>query len=493
MTFVPPIDYTLTQLLGENATTNVWLAEQVSVRRNVVLEQLRDPLSADRDEFIAAVRAKASVDHPLIASVYEAINDVDFCFFAREWLPGENFTTLMSKGVTLKPTQMAHLLKRIAEASMHLEERGTATETLTASHIYLNEQNVLRLSNLAKSGVRSENASRRDQQELGNSLLPLLEPGASGYTRVQTLLFWMSGVDPDHQLTWTEIRHYADQIEQQLATPVVRMQTPTHPKLTVVQKKSPLPLIFCVIGACMVIAIIALLSQNKKTIKNQAIVLDGPIVIPEGAYPGPDGNSNRIRKFWMSAHEVTIGEYREFLASLKVLDADQRKIYDHESQPPVKLTHEPDEWTAIIAAAEKGQNWKDRPLSLNSPVFSVDWWDAHAYCEWKRARLPTQEEWYAAMRLKTDDPLTLKPTGWSDVQSLDKNGAGFLGMAGGVSEWTRKPASDPSNPLGARQWVIIGASFSKTSNGAQAREWTNSRDLRLDDLGFRIAYDHLPD
>jgi hypothetical protein len=66
-------------------------------------------------------------------------------------------------------------------------------------------------------------------------------------------------------------------------------------------------------------------------------------------------------------------------------------------------------------------------------------------------------------------------------------------MAGGVCEWTRKPASDPSNPVGARLWVIIGASYIKTANGAQAREWINDREMRRDDLGFRIAFDHLPD
>ena len=60
----------------------------------------------------------------------------------------------------------------------------------------------------------------------------------------------------------------------------------------------------------------------------------------------------------------------------------------------------------------------------------------------------------------------------------------------GASE---KLVKDPSNPLGSPQWVIIGASFAKTANGAQAREWINDRDLRRHDVGFRIAYDHLPD
>lgn len=493
MPFDPPNDYKIIKLLGENVHTNIWLAEQLSVRRHVVLEQLRDLESDHREEFISSMRAKGGVDHPLIASVYEAINDSDHCLFTREWLPGESLSSMVANGKTLKPAQFAHIIKRVAEASMHLEERRTATDALTASHIYLNEQHVLRLSNLAKSGVRSDHASSIDMAELGSTLLPLLETGAPGYTRVQTLLHWMTGKDQDHVMQWKDIRHYADQIEQQLATPVVPMHSTTHPYLKVTKKNSPMPWILGVATTLSIALLLMILAKNRSPKPTPTLALDAPILIPESQYPGPDGNANTIRKFWMSAHEVTIGQYREFLESLKVLDDEQRKIYDHESQPPTKVSHETLDWNAILAAAEKKQHWKNRPISLNCPVFGVDWWDAHAYCEWKRARLPSQEEWFAALQLQTDDPLALKPGGWADVQSLDKNGAGFFGMAGGVSEWTRKPASDPSNPLGARQWVIVGASYAKTANGSQAREWTNDRNLRRDDLGFRIAYDHLPD
>ena len=493
MHFVPPSDYQLDHLLGENTDSNVWLAEQVSVRRKVVLEQLRDLDSPEREHFIASVRAKASVDHPLIASVYEAINDEHFCLFAREWLHGQNLAALIQQGVRLKPPQLAHIIKRIAEACMHWEERGTATETLTISHIYLNEQNVLRISNLAQAGMRSENASARDMAEIGSTLTPLLADGESGLTRIQTLLYWMTGQDSEHILNWKEVRYYADQIEQQLATPVIPMQTSHQPEVK--PKRNSLSPILITAVATVLIAVIAVffISRKTKTIKPNHAELLGPILIPEGDYQGPDGNRNRIRKFWMSSHEVTIGQYSEFLDFVKVLEGDQRKIFDHESQPPSKVSHEVEDWSNILSAAQKGQVWKNRVLTLHSPIFGVDWWDAHAYCEWKRARLPSQEEWYAALTLQTQEPDSLKPRPWGDVQSFDQNGAGFLGLAGGVSEWTRRPASDPTNPLGARKWVIIGASFANPTNGAKAREWTNNRDLRRDDVGFRIAYDHLPD
>lgn len=495
MSFTPPSDYTLTQLIGEDHTSSMWLAEQISVRRNVVLEQLRDVDSTRREDFLASVRAKAAVDHPLIASIYEAINEADFCFFAREWLPGENLAAMMQQGITMKPVQVAHILKRIAEACMHLEERGTATDTLKASNIYINSQQVMRISNLAMAGTRSENASATDMAELGHSLPALVEAGASGATRVLTLLHWMTGGVENHTMQWKDVRHYADQIEQQLAVPVTPAQAPTHLRTTALSGKKS-PRLAIILGSVTVVAaIVALMVTKRGSGKIQGkITLDGPIAIAPGMHPGPDGgNINIVRQYWLAAHEVTIGEYFEFLDSLAVLSDKQRVVYDNESQPESKVGHEPEQWPEILAAARKGQQWKGRDLSVNCPVFGVDWWDAHAYCEWKKARLPSQEEWFAAMRLQTENPLTLLPGEWGDVSQLDRNGAGFLGMAGGVSEWTRKPANNPSNPLGPKLWVLIGASYAKPASGAMARQWVAERELRRDDIGFRVAYDHLPE
>lgn len=493
MSFLPPSDYTLTKLLGENKDTNIWLAEQVSVRRNVVLVQLRDPESAQRDNFIAAVRAKAAVDHPLIASVYEAINDARLCFFSREWLPGENLAEKIERRCTLKPAVMAHILKRVAEANMYLDDRGIATEPLHACDIYLNEQNVLRLENLVTSGTRSQKSSEKDIEELGKMLPALVESGVTGTTRILTLLHWMSGADPEHVMHWKEIRQYADHIDQQLATPVVTMNSSTRPKPGVVKPSDPR--FKYVIGAAVLLTGVAVMAIANKTMQRKtkavSVVSAEPILVTEGTHPGPDGIDVPLRQFWLSPHEVTIGEYQQFLKALALLPADQRAVYDHEDQTASKKSHAPEQWDEITAAAEARQVWKSRKMSPDCPVSGVDWWDAYAYCEWKRARLPTQEEWHAAMRLQTENPRVLKPGVWGDVQSLDCNKAGFFGMAGGVSEWTRKPAGNPSNPLGAREWVLIGASYARPENGALAREWTMNRDLKREDIGFRIAYDHL--
>ena len=111
--------------------------------------------------------------------------------------------------------------------------------------------------------------------------------------------------------------------------------------------------------------------------------------------------------------------------------------------------------------------------------------------EWKKARLPTQEEWFAALNREVKTPAAIPPGPWAPVtsQATDRTPAGLLGMAGSVCEWTSKPAPNPTNPLGEKLWVIIGGSYQKPGSNALTREWTADRTLRRPDLGFRVVFD----
>jgi formylglycine-generating enzyme required for sulfatase activity len=216
------------------------------------------------------------------------------------------------------------------------------------------------------------------------------------------------------------------------------------------------------------------------------------VLIAEGLHPTPDGTEEPLRAFRISAHEVTIGQYAEFLETLQMLAKDNRqRTFDHESQPAGKSSHLPDRWAVLFDAAKTNGTWMDQLVTLDSPVVGVDWWDASAYVEWKQARLPTQEEWFAALRKDVANPATLVPGEWMPVTAMtaDRTPAGLIGMAGSVCEWTRRPAANPANPLGERLWVIIGGSYLKPGSNALSREWVSDRGLRRPDLGFRVVFD----
>lgn len=482
-------EYLLRECLAEGPHTRVWLAEQQSVRRSVLIEELRPECADQAEAFLANIRAKAAVDHPLIGSVYEAVAGPEACFYASELLPGATLADRLRVAEPLKPVRLAFYLRRIAEANLYHETRGQATDLFGPDAVHIDEAGVIRLKNLTVAGSRAPEQSARDVVHLGQMLPALVADSLPGATRVLTLLSWMRGELKSGPLGWKAVHDYCEQIEQQLAelAPVVIPMT----KPAVRPRKSrALPITG---GVLALAAVVFLVTQSgRRSRPAPRVPLPGAVAIPAGKYPTPDGMIEDLSEFKIAAHEVTIGQYLEFLEALKVLtQAGRANLYDHDDQPGTKTSHQPDDWDALLAAARAGGTWRDQAVALDAPVVGVDWWDATAYADWKQARLPTQDEWFVALRQGGTEPAKLAPGPWQAVTATtsDRTPAGLIGMAGGVAEWTRTPAVPPDNPLGQRKWVIVGGSYLKPATGGLAREWTDSRHLRRPDLGFRVAYD----
>lgn len=482
-------DYRLDALTGESPLTLTWQAEQASIRRPVLLFELKPSAFDRRDQFLADIRVKAAVDHPLIGSVYEAVSNEQHCYATLERLPGTSLEARMNARQSLKPAQVAQILRRVSEAAMNLEAANISSAPLATDDIFLDDHGVVRIANLARAGERPPGRSADDILTLGRTLPPLVADGRPGASRMVTLLAWMRGENLGRTMTWAEVHSYTEQIEQQLMEPPTP-QTAAPPTARAVARKSPLPAVLGGIAVVFAIGIGLMAMKGGNNGKGSSGKLPPPVVVLAGEHPAPDGGTGKLpQAFSLSGHEVTIGEYAEFLAALAGLTEDRRKTYDATGQPAEKVGHEPDGWTAMFSAAKAGGQWEGRAMSRDCPVVNVDWWDASAYCTWKNCRLPKQEEWYAAMRQNLADPASLRPAGWGPVQDVpptDRTPAGLNGMAGSVSEWTDSLALNPANPLGEKGWVIIGGSFLKSASGATTREWVDKRDIRRPDLGFRV-------
>ena len=291
--------------------------------------------------------------------------------------------------------------------------------------------------------------------------------------------------------SWAQVRGFCEQIEQQLAE-LLPPDVTTRIGQRKLRKPSTALIATAGVLALAIVIAMAMRMRPQPPPEPPRVPLPEPVVIPAGTYPTPDGTEKALPAFRISTHEVTIGEYAEFLEILETLANDQReRIFDHESQPAEKTSHLPDGWAALFAAAKARGTWNQRPVTLDCPVVGVDWWDASAFAEWQHARLPTQEEWFAALRFDVAKPAAIKPAGWIPVTSAtsDRTPLGLVGMAGSVCEWTREPAPDPANPLGKRMWVIVGGSYLKPGSNALTREWGEARSLRRPDLGFRVVFD----
>ena len=484
-------EYRLKELIRESDLTRTWLAEQVSVARQVLVDELRPEQADQREAFLADIRAKAAVEHPLVGSVYEAVSTPEQCFFAHELLPGATLEDRKKAGIAFTPANLSHLLRRISEAQLQHEALGQGTSPIGLENIHLDEHGVIRLDNLAIAGAHTAAQSERDIRHLGEALRPLVADGKPGATRMLTVLGWMRGEGLEAPIPWQKVCEFCTQIEQQLAEPPPPASAT---KAGHGARKKPSVAIMSVAGGLGLIVVLALALRMRPPAapaQPPRANLPGAILISGGKHPTPDGTEEPLQEFRISAHEVTIGQYAEFLELLDTLSQDQRdRIFDHDSQPAEKTSHLPDDWTALYAAAKSQGTWNQRPVTLDCPVVGVDWWDASAYAEWKHARLATQEEWFAALRSDVADPSAIKPASWIPVteETADRTPRSIIGLAGSVCEWTRRPAPNPANPLGERKWVIIGGSYLKPGSNALTREFTDDRALRRPDLGFRLVF-----
>jgi len=450
-------DYRLVKLLLENEMSRVWLAEQSSIARTVLLEELLPDQAGRRDDFLADAKAKAAVDHPLIATVYEAVVDDERCFFVRECLSSRTLADIQQAGLAMPAARLARALRHVAEAQIHHQSAPHATTPLELRHIHVDENDVVRIENLAVAGSRPDGQSATDIKHLGKALRPLVADARPGATRMLTLLSWMRGEGIESPLDWRQVVDVCQQIEHQLSHPGGTL-TPTVPIKRLSRMPRTLVAAGAVLGLIVILGFARYMRPNQSDQSSHPDAPDELILIPADKHPAPDGGTAPLEAFRISPAAVNIGQYRAFLEALETLAASGlERSFDHRQQPVGKTSHLPDNW----------QNQLKAPGHL--PVVGVDWWDAHAYAEWKRGRLPTQEEWFAAVRNKNEP------------------GRALLSVGTSIREWTRNAAADPANPLGGSKWVIIG--LNRENGGAVVREWIDDRSLRRADLVFRVVFD----
>lgn len=182
------------------------------------------------------------------------------------------------------------------------------------------------------------------------------------------------------------------------------------------------------------------------------------------------------------------------------------------------------EFAAFVAATDfetvsegRGYSWHDgkcrgcywREIEANrsaaehpdDPVVHVAWADARAYCRWRGARLPTEDEWEFAARGQSRriypwgdewEPVRVHRPGGSlpglePVRSRpgDATPTGIVDLAGSVSEWT-----STASPEGGRQQVKGGSWRSLRASAYRAAQAIQTEpDYSSSDLGFRCAED----
>ena len=249
------------------------------------------------------------------------------------------------------------------------------------------------------------------------------------------------------------------------------------------------------------------------------------------------------RAFWMSRHELTVGQFRRFVEASGYVP---ESIADGTGGYGYNRAYDPA--TTVRGDAFEGRNprysWRNPGFAQGDdhPVVNVTWFDATACAQWlsktegKIYRLPTEAEWEYAARAGTrtryhsgDDPQSLlqvanifdadsarhwpqwqamalqgddgKGDGYAftaPVGSFAPNAWGLFDMHGNAWEWVsdwhaddyyaHSPTDDPQGPATGEVRVRRGGSWHTWAFYARSayRNW-NAPDTRYTLVGFRLV------
>jgi serine/threonine-protein kinase len=141
--------FRLIRRLGAGAMASVFLAEDCELGRRVAIKRLHpEPTSPEiGPRFRREMRVAASLSHPNVVTLYDAIEDDGDVLLIMELVDGPTLAQRMSGG-PLEPDEAMRILRAIAAAVDHLHARGVIHRDIKPANILIDGSGNAKLTDL---------------------------------------------------------------------------------------------------------------------------------------------------------------------------------------------------------------------------------------------------------------------------------------------------------------------------------------------------------
>jgi formylglycine-generating enzyme required for sulfatase activity len=528
--------YRIKRQLGQGLWGRVYEAVQEEVNRAVTIKVLDAQIQQDEAraaQFTSLASRLANLRHNNMVAVYEAGQDGDTRYYAREYITGRTIADIAGAGETLGPSPILKVLVGVARALTYLTQHNIAFGPVPDRNILVDNANgegrIAGFSFLDGTSGPLGSTVSQEVVRVAQMLWTVVDHTAPQAQQVYTMLGRLLGQGQPFQ-SIEQLVTEAEAMEQTFHKPVVKPK-PKHS--AAYRAVAPAPITeekpwlqrykrHLIIGAGVAVAAVVVIFaaqffiQKSKTLPPADV--DSFCRVPAGEFNYQDTDKKTTKEFWISKYEVTIGQYKKFWLVAKTKgDAE----YAHPKQPKNKDTsHTPSDWEEVLDACQTGIALSNdgQPTTEDYPVFGVDYFDAYAYAKWAGGRLPTEEEWEKAARGtdgriypwgNTFDNPKIANTGkdgddiskgsvdgyvrWAPVHAHpgDVSPWGVRDMAGNVSEWTDSWVPMRLDPK-TQTPVIRGGSYADPDVRITQR-LTSLPPIKRDRyIGFRIVRDQAP-
>ena len=498
-----------------------YAAYDMGVKRDIFIT-ITHPWATEEDRALfrqfAALMARSG--HPNVQAVYQAGEYQGRDFFAREKWDVPNLAEMATAGHGIDPRLAAQIIHVVGSVLIFWDTQSFPHTPILPTDVTVSPQGVVKIVNCVSPTEPVTPPGLADLRALAAAVQALVAAPEEMPPRVANLLAELqAGPVPLGRVTGE-----AQAIDIELAPKKDLELTQEHvvavKAIAVERRKQNWFFYACAAAFFVVLAGIGYIVYMKFFYFPTSRPFNEMVAIPAGPYVYQSDPANMDHAYYIDKYEVTWGQYLGFLKALKIAQNDN--AWRSPDQPASKTSHDPADWShgpngspGIFELIRTGQYYKSQLITLDQPVFNIDWYDAYAYAKWAGKRLPTEQEWEKAARgpngnlypwgnalfpyANNSAPIPGQPPPGPhsilvvDTMPNDKSYYGVYDMDGNVSEWTGSMGSGIISEL--KVPVIRGANFD--TNSEERVELTHRTvqypaEYRNFWLGFRCASDKPP-
>ncbi|MDE2282481.1 MAG: protein kinase [Actinomycetales bacterium] len=185
-TFSPGHDvvgrYRITDTVGVGSTAEVYLAEDQTLHRTVILKVLLPQLAAHEDvrrTFRDQIIRSATLSHPHLARVFDGGQESGSIFVVSEYMSGGSLEDVLASGRRLDVGDTAKLGGDVASALAYLHANGLVHGSLSPSKLLIGDDGGVRIGDVAMAGLRTMHAGHASINDV-RYLSPEQAQGAPG-------------------------------------------------------------------------------------------------------------------------------------------------------------------------------------------------------------------------------------------------------------------------------------------------------------------------
>jgi serine/threonine-protein kinase len=155
-------DFYVLRRLGRGAMAEVYLAQQLSLGRQVALKVLNSELALDPNyvrRFHHEARAAAALVHAGIVQIYEVGQDGNVHFIAQEYVAGRNLGEVIRSHGSLAPQLVLDILRQVASALIKASSQGIVHRDIKPENIMLAANGDVKVADFGLARVQGDHAS----------------------------------------------------------------------------------------------------------------------------------------------------------------------------------------------------------------------------------------------------------------------------------------------------------------------------------------------